>query len=118
MLGAVAVDAVARLVWGLPVAGVISGDWQVETCTGTPGQSNYSCRRERYVCRDGRYGSNGSIGRDGATGQDGQLRLVNQLEPLISDTPTQTLTLQEFASRPHHPFTQLSGKPAPGQMPC
>ena len=44
--------------------------------------------------------ANGSIGRDGATGQDGQLRLVNQLEPLISDTPTQTLTLQEFASRP------------------
>jgi hypothetical protein len=75
-------------------------DWQVETCTGTPGQSNYSCRQERYVCRDGRYGSNGSTGRDGATGQDGQLRLVNQLDPLPRDTPSQTLPLRDFTSRP------------------
>jgi len=75
-------------------------DWQVETCTGTPGQSDYSCRRERYTCRDGRYGDNGSFGRDGATGQSGQLWLVNQPHPLPGETPSQTLSLQEFASRP------------------
>lgn len=75
-------------------------DWQVETCSGTPGQSDYSCRRERYTCRDGRYGVNGSFGKDGTTGQNGQLWLVNQLDPLPGETPSQTLSLREFASRP------------------
>ncbi len=75
-------------------------NWTVETCSGTPGQRDYVCRQDRYSCRDGRSGANGSTGRDGTTGQDGQLRLVNQLDPLGTETPTQTLSLREFARGP------------------
>jgi hypothetical protein len=85
---------------GLPGCRCDIRDWDIETCTGTPGQADYVCRRERYVCRDGRYGANGTTGPDGATGQPGQLWLINQVEPLVADNPTQTLSLQEFGRQP------------------
>lgn len=73
--------------------------WELQSCTGTPGQSDYRCQTSRYRCQDGRDGSNGSNGQDGRTGQDGQLRLVNQLEPLQSENPTQTVRLQALANQ-------------------
>jgi hypothetical protein len=74
--------------------------WEVETCTGVPGQPGYSCQTRRYSCQDGRNGSPGSFGRDGTPGTDGQLWLVNQLEPLQAENPTQTVGLQTLTSRP------------------
>ncbi|HEY9879485.1 MAG TPA: hypothetical protein V6D29_13600 [Leptolyngbyaceae cyanobacterium] len=75
-------------------------EWTLQTCTGTPGTPGYSCRDDRYVCRDGRYGSNGAYGSDGQDGQPGQLRLVNQLEPLPPETPTLTLPLENLLNQP------------------
>lgn len=75
-------------------------DWTLRTCTGTPGTPGYSCRDDRYVCRDGHYGSNGDYGPDGQEGQPGQVRLVNQLEPLPSETPSLTLPLENLLNRP------------------
>ncbi len=74
--------------------------WEVETCTGTPGQAGYSCQTRRYSCQDGRHGNNGSFGRDGTPGTDGQLWLVNQIEPLLTENPAQTVGLQALTSRP------------------
>ncbi|PSN79165.1 hypothetical protein C8B47_13165, partial [filamentous cyanobacterium CCP4] len=75
-------------------------DWEIQTCTGTPGQADYSCRNTRYTCRDGRSGSNGAFGRDGAPGADGQLWIVNQLEPLQPETPAASVGLSALATQP------------------
>ncbi|MEO1068341.1 MAG: collagen-like protein, partial [Cyanobacteria bacterium J06638_6] len=75
-------------------------DWDIQTCTGTPGQPDYSCQTSRYSCRDGYSGDNGAFGRDGAVGADGQLRIVNQLEPLQPETPTTSIGLASLASQP------------------
>ncbi|HEY9736240.1 MAG TPA: hypothetical protein V6D06_08160, partial [Trichocoleus sp.] len=75
-------------------------DWTLQTCSGTPGAPDYSCRDERFVCRDGRYGSNGGFGADGQAGRSGQLRLVNQLDPLPPETPEITLPLGDLVRQP------------------
>ena len=36
--------------------------WERQTCTGTPGQSDYRCQTSRYRCSDGRDGAQGSPG--------------------------------------------------------
>lgn len=75
-------------------------DWEVQTCTGTPGQPGYSCQNTRYICRDGRSGRNGAFGRDGAPGVDGQLWIVNQLDPLQPESPAASVGLSTLASQP------------------
>ncbi|WP_017300446.1 hypothetical protein [Nodosilinea nodulosa] len=91
-------------------------DWEVQTCTGTPGQPDYSCQNTRYSCRDGRSGSNGAFGRDGAPGADGQLWLANQLEPLQPETPAVAVGLQALATQPvqlsRNLWTERSGASA------
>ncbi|HZG40589.1 MAG TPA: hypothetical protein VEZ50_18075 [Nodosilinea sp.] len=74
--------------------------WDVQTCTGTPGQPDHSCQTTRYSCRDGRSGANGAFGRDGAPGADGQLWIVNQMEPLLPETPALAVGLQTLATQP------------------
>lgn len=74
--------------------------WTVQTCTGTPGQADHSCQNTRYTCRDGRSGENGAFGHDGTPGADGQLSLVNQLEPLLPETPMLSVGLQTLANQP------------------
>lgn len=73
--------------------------WEQQTCTGTPGQSNYRCQTQRYRCSDGRTGTQGRPGADGRTGEDGQLWLVNQLEPLQPDNPAQSAQLATFSTQ-------------------
>lgn len=75
-------------------------NWEIQTCTGTPGQADYSCQNTRYTCRDGRSGSNGAFGRDGAPGANGQLWIVNQLEPLRPENPAIAVGLQALANQP------------------
>lgn len=67
--------------------------WEVETCT------NGTCRTERYSCTDGQDGRDGQTGRDGERGRAGLLTVINQLEPLAADTPTQTIRLNELSDR-------------------
>ncbi|TVQ08435.1 MAG: collagen-like protein [Leptolyngbya sp. DLM2.Bin27] len=74
--------------------------WTVQTCTGTPGQADHSCRNTRYTCRDGRSGGNGAFGRDGALGVDGQLSLINQLEPLQPENPAISVGLTTLVNQP------------------
>lgn len=75
-------------------------EWEIQTCTGTPGQPDHQCQANRYRCYDGSSGSNGSFGRDGAPGADGQLWIVNQLEPLLGETPAMAVGLQTLDSQP------------------
>ncbi|MFH7244569.1 MAG: collagen-like protein [Spirulina sp.] len=74
--------------------------WERQTCTGTPGQSDYRCQTHRYRCRDGRDGAQGRPGPDGRAGEDGQLWLVNQLDPLQPENPSQSAQLTTFAAQP------------------
>lgn len=69
-------------------------DWRVEVCNGP------DCKQERYICRDGDAGRNGRHGRHGQVGQPGQLWLVNQLDPLAPETPTQIQALETFIRQP------------------
>lgn len=73
--------------------------WEQQTCTGTPGQSNYRCQTQRYRCSDGRTGAQGNFGADGRTGEDGQLWLVNQLDPIQPDNPAQSARLSALANQ-------------------
>ncbi|NJL48938.1 MAG: collagen-like protein, partial [Leptolyngbyaceae cyanobacterium SM2_5_2] len=74
--------------------------WEVQTCTGTPGQADYRCQTSRYVCQDGYDGATGNVGQDGQPGRDGQLRLVNQLEPLQPENLVQTVPLPRLTAEP------------------
>jgi hypothetical protein len=76
--------------------------WEVQTCSGTPGQPDHRCQTNRYGCRDGRNGRQGAPGRDGRPGQAGQLRLVNQTTPLQPDNPSQTVRLTTLAAQAVH----------------
>ncbi len=67
--------------------------WEVETC------NNGNCRTERYTCTDGQDGRDGRMGSDGARGQAGMLTVINQLESLAADVPTQTIRLSELSDR-------------------
>jgi hypothetical protein len=74
--------------------------WERQTCTGTPGQGDYRCETRRYDCEDGDDGDSGFNGSDGRAGEDGQLWLVNQLDPLQPENPSQTARLTTFAAQP------------------
>ncbi|BAY16428.1 hypothetical protein NIES21_22560 [Anabaenopsis circularis NIES-21] len=73
--------------------------WEVETCKGTPGSSDYKCTKKRYRCHDGRDGSNGSDGSDGRTGRLGVLSIVNSKEPLAAETPNIKLSIAELTGK-------------------
>lgn len=75
-------------------------DWQVQTCTGTPGTASYQCQTERFFCRDGEQGRRGRDGNPGQTGATGQLWLVNRTEPLLSETPSRTQSLATLSPDP------------------
>lgn len=67
--------------------------WELETCT------NGNCTTERYTCTDGQDGRSGQMGHDGERGQAGYLTVINQLEPLAADAPSQTVRLSELSDR-------------------
>ncbi|WP_414542556.1 collagen-like protein [Nostoc sp. CCY0012] len=73
--------------------------WEVETCTGTPGQPNYKCTKRRYRCYDGSSGSSGINGRNGNRGSLGILSIINGKEPLAADNPTLKLPISELTSQ-------------------
>lgn len=73
--------------------------WEVETCTGTLGQSDHKCTKRRYRCYDGSSGSNGINGRNGNTGQLGILSIINSKETLAADNPTLKLPISQLTSQ-------------------
>ncbi len=70
--------------------------WTVETCKGTPGSADYSCKKKTYRCRDGADGPDGSDGAQGQTGARGQLSLIKGNTPLLADQPVVELPLSRF----------------------
>ncbi|OLP18317.1 hypothetical protein BST81_11375 [Leptolyngbya sp. 'hensonii'] len=73
--------------------------WEIKTCKGTPGSSDYQCSTQRYRCHDGRDGSRGYDGPDGRLGSLGRLTLIRQKEPLLPDRPTLQVSLSEVQTR-------------------
>lgn len=73
--------------------------WNVTTCTGNPGDPNYSCTTSEFRCQDGQDGKdgrNGSAGRDGLTGK---LTLIALNKPLEGDRPAATVPLTELKDK-------------------
>lgn len=74
-------------------------NWEIQTCTGTPGTPGYSCKTRKFSCTDGRDGNNGSNGSDGKDGSLGSLTLVNRTEALPADNPSATVTMPEVQDK-------------------
>ncbi|BAT53925.1 hypothetical protein NOS3756_28880 [Nostoc sp. NIES-3756] len=73
--------------------------WEIETCKGTPGSTDYKCTKKRYRCHDGNDGRDGSDGGDGKQGSLGILSIVNSKEPLAAETPNLTINLAELTGK-------------------
>ncbi|YAI81299.1 MAG: collagen-like protein [cyanobacterium endosymbiont of Rhopalodia sterrenbergii] len=67
--------------------------WNLETCTGNPGDSDYRCTTREFRCQDGRQGSNGISGLRGRNGIVGKLTLINLDKPLEPDESAATVTM-------------------------
>jgi hypothetical protein len=74
--------------------------WEIKTCTGTPGSSDYRCTTKRYACTDGIDGGQGSDGGNGRSGQIGQLSLVQRQQALPEEMPTKTIPLSTISGQP------------------
>ncbi|MGK7873633.1 MAG: collagen-like protein [Xenococcaceae cyanobacterium] len=73
--------------------------WNLETCTGRPGSSNYSCTTREFSCQDGDDGRNGGVGRNGRDGRPGSLTLINRNQPLTPDRLIASVAMSELKDR-------------------
>ena len=71
-------------------------NWQIQTCKGTPGSPDYSCKTRKFSCQDGNDGSDGSDGRDGSDGALGSVTLIQRSETLLPDNPTATVGMPQL----------------------
>ncbi|NEP57393.1 MAG: collagen-like protein [Symploca sp. SIO2G7] len=76
-----------------------SRHWKKTTCTGTPGNPDYSCQTEEFSCRNGKDGKDGRDGRDGNPGRLGTLAIINSTEPLSPDQPTATVAMSQLQGK-------------------
>lgn len=67
--------------------------WTVETCSGSPGDSNYRCSTQEFRCTNGRSGVSGNAGLPGREGVAGRLTWINLNKPLESDKPSIALPM-------------------------
>ena len=74
-------------------------NWEIKTCTGTPGTPGYSCTTRKFSCRDGSDGTNGINGTDGKEGSLGSLTIINRTETLAPDNPTATVAMPGVQGR-------------------
>lgn len=74
-------------------------NWEVQTCKGTPGSPDYSCKARRYSCSDGTDGSDGKDGTYGKDGSLGRLTLIKRTQTLPPDEPSITFGLPELNNR-------------------
>lgn len=92
---------------GTPGEAGIGGDgcncpqpyWTVETCSGSPGSTDYNCSTKEYRCLDGEAGKNGRSGRAGRKGKLGSLTLINSNQPLAPDRLSASVTMGELKDR-------------------
>jgi hypothetical protein len=92
---------------GTPGEGGIGGEgchcpqpyWTVESCSGSPGSTNYVCSTKEYRCLDGEAGKNGRSGRAGRKGKLGNLTLINSNQPLAPDRLSASVTMGELKDR-------------------
>jgi len=73
--------------------------WTIQTCSGRPGDANYSCTTREFSCQDGLDGATGNSGRNGREGRLGQLTLIQIDRPLTADQPSATVPLSELKER-------------------
>ncbi len=73
--------------------------WTIQTCSGRPGDANYSCTTREFSCQDGLDGATGNSGRNGRGGRLGQLTLIQIDRPLTADQPSATVPLSELKER-------------------
>lgn len=73
--------------------------WIVESCSGRPGEANYSCSSKEFRCLNGENGKNGSSGRVGREGKMGSLTLINTNQPLAPDRLSASVTMAELKNR-------------------
>lgn len=67
--------------------------WTINVC------KDGTCRLEEYECDDGEDGDHGSDGRNGESGNLGKLVLINQLEPLPAEVPSQSRSIASMANQ-------------------
>ena len=73
--------------------------WEEKTCTGNPGDPNYSCKTEEFDCEDGRDGRDGRRGRRGDKGKLGRLVLIQSNQRLAADRPRADVSLSSLEGR-------------------
>lgn len=73
--------------------------WTIPTCTGKPGDPNYSCTTREFRCQNGLDGKGGTSGRVGKDGRAGKLTLINLDQPLTSDQPSAAVTMAALKDR-------------------
>ncbi len=73
--------------------------WVVESCTGRPGEPDYSCSSKEFRCLNGENGKNGRSGRVGREGKLGSLTLINTNQPLAPDRLSASVTMAELKNR-------------------
>lgn len=66
--------------------------WTVEVC------DDGICRHESYKCEAGEDGEDGHNGREGSAGGMGYVTLIDQLESLPSESPSQTKSIARLAN--------------------
>jgi hypothetical protein len=74
-------------------------NWEIQTCKGTPGSPDYSCKTRRFSCQDGKDGSDGSKGQDGKDGSLGRLTLIKRTETLPPDNPKATVKMLDLQDK-------------------
>ncbi|GBF80312.1 hypothetical protein AsFPU1_1713 [Aphanothece sacrum FPU1] len=92
---------------GEPGRGGFGGDgcnctdpyWNIETCTGNPGDPGYICTTLEFRCQDGKNGTNGVIGVGGRDGLPGKLTLINFDKPLEPDKPAAAVTMANLKEK-------------------
>ncbi|MEL6441881.1 MAG: collagen-like protein [Cyanobacteria bacterium J06621_8] len=73
--------------------------WIEETCSGEPGDSEYSCTTKEFQCVDGYSGRKGREGRNGRDGKIGTLTLINLDKTLAPDFPEVTAPIGQLKER-------------------
>lgn len=73
--------------------------WNVETCTGNPGDPDYRCSTREFRCQDGKQGGNGVSGVTGRDGLVGKLTLINLDKPLEPDESAATVTMANLKEK-------------------
>jgi len=74
-------------------------DWEIRSCTGTPGSPDYSCQTRQFSCEDGDDGRDGVEGKDGNDGALGSLTLIKGTQELAPEQPMVQVAMPQVSDR-------------------